>query len=423
MKFKPYEEYKKVDLPWIDEIPSHWEINKVKYLCRINTGTKDTIDRVDDGLYPFFVRSKKVYRINSFSYDGEAVLTAGDGDIGEIFHYIDGKFDYHQRVYLFSQFRNIKPKYFYYYLKSNLKNGIVMYTAKTTVNSLRLPWLKNFNFVLPPKEEQDKIAAFLDHNLAKIDKFVELTERQIELLKEQKEVIISDAVTKGIDKNVEYKDSGIDWIGEIPAHWEVTRLKYLTNSSFLYGANESGIQYNEELPRYIRITDIDKNGTLKDTRKRSLSNKKSKGFLLKNGDVLFARSGATVGKTFLYEYENDKACFAGYLIRFRPDFKEIVPRYLYLYTKSGLYKLWVQSIFIQSTIQNISAERYKNLVITLPPKKQQKEIVAYIEKETSKIDRTIELYKSQIELIKEYRTSLIASAVTGKIDVRDFHIV
>lgn len=436
MKFKPYEEYKKVDLPWIEEIPSHWEIISNRYLWvernekgfinkdlisvtikngvlpqseLLKNSSKKDNSNLDKSKYKLVMRNDIVYNTMRM-WQGAVGISNYEGIVSPAYIVLEPikncNYKYYSFLFRTDEYNNESYRNSYGICDDQLK--------------LRYDEFKVMNNILPPKEEQDKIIEFLDYNLEKIDKFVELTERQIALLKEQKEVIINDAVTKGIDKNVEYKDSGIDWIGEIPAHWEVTRVKYLTNSSFLYGANESGIQYNEELPRYIRITDIDKNGTLKDTRKRSLSNEKSKGFLLKNGDVLFARSGATVGKTFLYEYENDKACFAGYLIRFRPDFKEIVPRYLYLYTKSGLYKLWVQSIFIQSTIQNISAERYKNLVITLPPKKQQKEIVAYIEKETSKIDRTIELYKSQIELIKEYRTSLIASAVTGKIDVRNF---
>ena len=449
MKFKPYEEYKKVDLPWIDKIPSHWEIDRIKDSINYNTngywGEEQEGNKYDyicirvadfDMKNYSVTKNKKLTKRNirldnndrRFLEKGDLLIEkSGGGEkqpVGRVIQYNMKEkavcSNFISKINIDK--KNINSKYILFLLNNIWDTRHIMPYIKQTTGIQNLDDKSFFsNYIqIPPKEEQDKIVDFLDYNLGKIDKFVELTERQIALLKEQKEVIINDAVTKGIDKNVEYKDSGIDWIGDIPEHWEVTRLKYLTNSSFLYGANESGIQYNEELPRYIRITDIDKNGTLKDTRKRSLSNEKSKGFLLKNGDVLFARSGATVGKTFLYEYENDKACFAGYLIRFRPDFKEIVPRYLYLYTKSGLYKLWVQSIFIQSTIQNISAERYKNLVITLPPKKQQKEIVAYIEKETSKIDRTIELYKSQIELIKEYRTSLIASAVTGKIDVRNF---
>ncbi|MFA5577490.1 MAG: restriction endonuclease subunit S [Tissierellaceae bacterium] len=420
MKFKPYEEYKKVDLPWIDEIPSHWEINKVKYLCRINTGTKDTIDRVDDGLYPFFVRSKKVYRINSFSYDGEAVLTAGDGDIGEIFHYIDGKFDYHQRVYLFSQFRNIKPKYFYYYLKSNLKNGIVMYTAKTTVNSLRLPWLKNFNFVLPPKEEQDKIAAFLDHNLAKIDKFVELTERQIELLKEQKEVIINDAVTKGIDKNVEYKDSGIDWIGEIPSHWEVIRLKYI--SKILNGATPSSSVpefWNGDIS-WITPKDLSKvTKCIYDSDRKITSEgyKSCSTSLIPENNIIMA-TRAPIGSIKINKTETtiNQGCKAILV-----DKSLIDLNYLYFSLNNSLEEL--QFLGNGSTFVELSAYSLSQFKINIPPKKEQKDIVAYIEEETNKIDRTIELYKKQVELIKEYRTSLISTAVTGKIDVRDFHIV
>ncbi len=113
---------------WIGEIPEHWEVMRMRYLCSITTGNKDTINRVDDGLYPFYVRSPKVERINTYSYDGEAVLMAGDGvGAGKVFHYVNGKFDYHQRVYNLYKVKKIKAKLLYYYMKSHFRYVIAFY--------------------------------------------------------------------------------------------------------------------------------------------------------------------------------------------------------------------------------------------------------------------------------------------------------
>ena len=145
------------------KIPAHWRITRLRSLVDISTGAKDTIDQKMDGGYPFFVRSQAVKRINSWSFDGEAVLTAGDGDIGKIFHYVNGKFDYHQRVYMFCKFREVKAKYFYYFILSNLHNEVLSLTAKSTVDSIRLPMLLNFPVLVPTWEEQYAIIEFLDH--------------------------------------------------------------------------------------------------------------------------------------------------------------------------------------------------------------------------------------------------------------------
>jgi len=229
-KLENYSSYKDSGVEWLGEIPEHWKLMKLKFLANIKTGEKDTVDREDDGIYPFFVRSKDIKRMNTYSYDEEAVLTAGDGDIGKIFHYINGKFEYHQRVYKFSNFKYIIGKYLFYYLHHNLEQEVVKLSAKTTVDSLRLPMLQNFNISIPPKEEQTKIASFLDEKTSQIDEVISQKEKLIELLKERRQITINEAVTKGLDKDVEFKDSGVEWIGEIPKHWEVNRLKFLFKS-------------------------------------------------------------------------------------------------------------------------------------------------------------------------------------------------
>ena len=185
---------------WLGEVPAHWFIKKLKYLCDVQTGDKNTEDAVDDGLYPFFVRSQTVERLNSYTADCEAVLTAGDGaGVGKVFHYFEGKFDFHQRVYMMKNFRAISGKFFFNYLSIMFHMVALDGGAKSTVDSLRMPLFMNFQLTVPPAEEQQVIVKFID---AKNQKFNELTKRAtdgIELLQERRTALISAAVTGKID--------------------------------------------------------------------------------------------------------------------------------------------------------------------------------------------------------------------------------
>jgi type I restriction enzyme S subunit len=153
-------------------------------IAKINTGKKDNQDKNTDGKYPFFVRSKNIERINSYSFDGEAILVPGEGKIGEIFHYINGKFDYHQRVYKISDFRIniVSAKYLHQYFKQFFIKEAVRNSVKATVDSLRLPTFTNMNIHLPSFDEQTAIANILQT----ADKEIELEKAKLEKLKEEK---------------------------------------------------------------------------------------------------------------------------------------------------------------------------------------------------------------------------------------------
>lgn len=192
----PNVELKESGVEWIGSIPKHWSIVRLRFLCDIKTGGKDTQDNVENGAYPFFVRSPHVERINSYSFDGEAVLTSGDGaGVGKIFHYYVGKFDYHQRVYKFSDFRGISGKYFYWFLKENFHYEILRWNAKSTVDSVRLPFLQNFPMVLPPIKEQKDILLEMDSIDDRVEKLIQVLIKKIETLKEYRQSLISSVVS------------------------------------------------------------------------------------------------------------------------------------------------------------------------------------------------------------------------------------
>ena len=183
-------------IDWLGKIPQHWEIIPMRYLCKMKTGDKDTIMRDDNGKYPFYVRSPHIEHINTYSYDGEAVLMAGDGvGAGKVFHYVNGKFDYHQRVYNFHQFKRITGMFLYFYLKCNFRYKIEEGGAKSTVDSVRLPWLKAFPICVMPKDEQQSIVEHIHKSTGPIDCALSNCERMISLLLERKQTIINEVVT------------------------------------------------------------------------------------------------------------------------------------------------------------------------------------------------------------------------------------
>ena len=197
---QPYPAYKDSGVEWLGEVPEHWGLRRLRSLVSIETGGRDTVNRQDDGEYPFFVRSQTIERIDSWSFDGEAVLTAGDGvGVGKVFHYFSGKFDYHQRVYKFSDFRDILGRYFFHYLRSMLRHEVLRGTAKSTVDSLRLPMLQRFSVARPSLPEQSAIVSSIDKATANIESAIERARDQIDLLSEYRTRLIADVVTGKID--------------------------------------------------------------------------------------------------------------------------------------------------------------------------------------------------------------------------------
>ncbi|MCT7958992.1 restriction endonuclease subunit S [Laspinema palackyanum] len=205
-------------------IPEDWSFTTIGQIASIVTGDKDTQDRDDSGIYPFFVRSQTVERISSFSFDGQAVLTAGDGvGVGKVFHYYIGKFNFHQRVYCIHSFiDDIDGYYFFLYFSQNFIQRVQQFSAKGSVDSVRLSMISNMVLPKPPKEEQEKIAEVL----STVDRAIAQTEALIAKQQRIKTGLMQDLLTKGIDENGnirseethEFKDSAI---GRIPVEWEV----------------------------------------------------------------------------------------------------------------------------------------------------------------------------------------------------------
>ena len=423
-----YDKYKDSGIAWIGEIPEHWELRKGKNLFKLRNskGNNNAILLAATQKYGMIPQSQVegVVQVKQ-NTDLNTFKTVHKNDYVISLRSFQGGFE-------MSEYEGVcSPAYQVFYSTKPCCNYFFKYMFKSygfvsQINAFTLGIREGKNIQyedfslmklpLPTIQEQQSIATYLDQKCSEIDELITLQEEMITKLQSYKQSVITEAVTKGLeglDKNVPLKDNGIEWIGEIPEHWICTVFKKFLSEPMQYGANEPAEECNYNDPRYIRITDIKDDGTLRDDTFKSLPLEKAKEYMLTKGDLLFARSGATVGKTFLYK-EDYTACFAGYLIKARCNKNELLPNFIFYYTLSNAYQNWKNSIFIQSTIQNIGADKYSVMPIIAPPLSEQQSIANYLDQKCSEIDELISIKQQKIEKLKDYKKSLIFECVTGK---------
>lgn len=406
-----YDKYKDSGIAWIGEIPEHWKITKIQYLAQLKSGYSLTTEEItDNGLYPVYGGNGIRGYYDKYFLEGDYVLIGRQGALcGNINYSTNKSWATEHAVVCYPKIKYVTRWFGELLRVMNLNQ----YSLAAAQPGLAVERIKLLPIPIIPLPEQQSIAAYLDQKCGEIDELITLQEEMITKLQSYKQSVITEAVTKGLDKNVPLKDSGIEWIGEIPEHWICTVFKRFLLEPMQYGANEPAEECNYYDPRYIRITDIKDDGTLRDDTFKSLPLGKAKEYMLTKGDLLFARSGATVGKTFLYK-EDYAACFAGYLIKARCNKNKLVPNFVFYYTLSNVYQNWKNSIFIQSTIQNIGADKYSVMPIIVPPLSEQQAIADYLDQRCSEIDELISIKQQKIEKLKEYKKSLIFECVTGK---------
>lgn len=269
--------------------------------------------------------------------------------------------------------------------------------------------IKNAKIILPPKQEQTQIATYLDQKTSQIDKAITQKENLIALLKEQKQITINEAVTKGLDKNVTLKDSGVEWIGEIPEHWEINRLKYLFTIRKRI-ANSLGYHVLSITQRGIKVKDITSG-------EGQLAMDYSKYQLAFKGDFAMNHMDLLTGYIDISNF--DGVISPDYRV-FTLENSDCIPEY-YLRVFQMCYHEKVFYAFGQGVSKlgrwRFPADNFNNFFIPIPPKQEQLQIVEYIENQTKKIDKAINLQENYISKLKEYKASLIDSVVTGKVKV------
>lgn len=386
--------YKKSE---VGVIPEDWNCDKIADHCSITTGSKNTQDKVDDGEYPFFVRSQIIERINSFSFDGEGVLTAGDGvGTGKIFHYINGKCDIHQRVYLMSNFKNtLNGQFFFRYFSQAFYNRIMQMTAKSSVDSVRREMIADMQIPLPPTlEEQTAIATALSD----VDALIDSLDRLIAKKQNLKQAAMQELLT------------GNKRLPGFSGEWDEKRLGevgvFLKGSGVKKDDSQSGdipcVRYGE---LYTHHSDIIRNFNSFISDEVAATAMK-----LRKGDILFAGSGETkeeIGKCAAFIH--DQAAYAGGdIVILRPNDVDSVFMGYYLNTS------WINrqkaSKGQGDAVVHIGAKALADIIVKLPKSIEQTAIATIL----SDMDTELAALKARREKSVALKQSMMQELLTGK---------
>lgn len=407
---KGFAEMKDSGIDTIGKIPTHWSLCRLRFLCKIMTGNQDTQNAVGDGIYPFYVRSPKIERANSYTFDGESILMAGDGaGAGKVFHHAFGKYAIHQRVYCFYDFNNIVPRYFYYFISNQFSLEIDKGSAKSTVASVRLPMLQNFVLCLPTTKEQTSIATYLDTQCAKIDEIIAQAKNSIEDYRQWKASIIYEAITKGLDQNIELKDSGIEWIGEIPADWAIIRVKNLLTE--INDRSGSGLEQPLSMSQSLGVVP----SSMIAVANPATSYIGAK--IVQPNDLVFNKLKAHLGVFAVSSFRGlVSPDYAVYRANERVD-----PKFLeYLFKTPNCIQEFKKYITgVGAGLSRLYTNDLFNIKVALPVVSVQRHIVAYLNGFCSQADALIYEKQSLIDDLEAYKNSLIYEVVTGKRRVED----
>jgi len=444
-----YDAYKDSGVEWLGEIPQHWEIQRLK---RTVTGCKngywgDTPEG-DDSDVPvirvadfdrfalripeqdFTIRSvPKDKRSGRALRSGDLLLEkSGGGDkqpVGAVVLYdLDMKAVSSNFIGRMRVIDEHDSSYLRYLYAALYDLGVNERAIKQSIGiqNLDADYYLRTKAPIPPLPEQRAIAAYLDRETERIDALVEKKERLIELLEEKRTAVISHAVTKGLDADAEMKDSGVEWLGEIPAGWEVVKLKYLAHS-LQTGPFGSQLHSGDYIsggtpvlnPSHLRGGQIDADPDVsvdEETRVRLSRHE------LESGDVVFARRGELGRCAIVTEKEQGWLCGTG-SIRFRPKTSLVEPAFINLACSTNGVAEWFVLKSVGSTMDNLNTDILGELQVAVPPLKVQREITELVGRQSEQIQNLVVKVRDGIDRLKEYRTALISAAVTGRIDVRD----
>jgi type I restriction enzyme S subunit len=445
---KPYKKHKPSGIAWLGDLPEHWEVSKLKYLANCFPSNVDKHIREDEkrirlcnytDVYKndfiinkmnFMIASASKQQIQKFTLlKGDVIITKDSETSNDIAvpafvaeDLTDVICGYHLSVIRSNN--DVNGKYlFRLFQHKKFNSQFEINSNGVTRVGLGVYDLINAIGIKPTYSEQTAIANFLDYKTAKIDRFISKKKQLIKLLNEQKVGIINHAVTKGLDPNATMKDSGIKWLGDIPEHWEVVKLNGVCsfvrgNSSFkkdelLSTGKYVALQYGKT----YKVNEVDKKYQF------YVNDEFYKVSQIVNyGDVIFISTSETIedlGHSVFYN-RSDLGLLGGEQIVLKPN--NAIVNGKYLCYSSKIFAKELQKYATGVKVFRFNINDLKTIYTSVPPTQEQTAIVSHIEKETSKLNKTISTIEKEIALTQEYRTALIAEAVTGKIDVRTFVI-
>jgi len=416
---KKYETYKDSGIEWIGEIPSHWEVKTLKRLAKICNGQDHKNVWDENGEFPIIGTGGVFGRANHYLHVGPSVILGRKGTIDKP-QFIESPFWSVDTAYFTEIKPNVNPKLFYYLCKT-IKFDLHKYGS--AVPSMTQEVLSQIPFAVAASlKEQTAIAHYLDRKTAEIDELITDKKRLLELYEEEKTAIINQAVTKGIPStdvacnvSTKMKDSGIEWLGEIPEHWEVKRLKYVAEIKLgkMLTKEDKGEMF---LKPYLRAANIGwLNVDVSDVKEMWFTENELPKLKLFYNDLLVSEGG-DVGRTCIWKNELDE-CYIQNSVHKVTMHENCEPRYFlnqfYLFGKKGAFDLIVNRI----SIAHLTVEKLREVEFIIPPHKEQQSIVRHIETEYARIDTKKAKTQQLIELLNEYRTALISEVVTGKVKV------
>ena len=428
-----YGEYKDPKIEWLGSIPKHWSTTKLKFISDIEVGNSPKskyYNKEGDG--PPFLQGNAEFgdrHPNPERFCSEPDKIADNGDLLLSVRAPVGEINTADRRYgigrglcrITPNSKSLDHDYAYYSLIA-VRKQLNPLSSGSTFDSVSRRDVAGMRIVLPSLPEQRTIATYLDRETGRIDALIEKKEQLIDLLEEKRTALISRVVTKGLDEEVEMQDSGVEWLGEIPAHWGTAKLKFLSHS-LQTGPFGSQLHSDEYItggtpvinPSHLVGGQIEPEEGVTvdaDTKQRIARHE------LSVGDLVFARRGELGRCAMVTEDEEGWLCGTG-SIRLRPDQEKVDPVYLnWICSTRGVAEQFdLKSV--GSTMNNLNTDILGALTISLPPLHEQRRIAHHLRKQTSKIDTLTDTVQSGVEQLRGYRTALISAAVTGQIDIRE----
>ncbi len=422
MKWRPYPAYKPSGVDWLGDVPEHWEVKGLRYICRLSYGDSLPSESRESGVIGVYGSNGQVGTNDFANTTGPVIVIGRKGSFGKINYSTDSVFAIDTTYYIDSSCTKNSIVWLKYALLTLRLDKV---TKDSAVPGLAREDAYENKLVVPPLPEQTAIADFLDHETGRIDTLVTKKQTLIERLKEKRTALISRTVTRGLppdearkaglDPHPRLKPSGVEWLGDVPEHWEVKRLKHI--GRIRYGLGEPPEYVDDGLP-FIRATDIDR-GMIDLAAVKRVSpsdipwNRRPS---LAEQEILIVRSGAYTGDSAIVPPEVAD-CIAGY------DMVLTVTRAHAFFVAWALQSKYIlesqiKVSRIRAAQPHLNAEELGNFIFISPSIPEQTAIADFLDRETTKIDQLIAKIETAIERLREYRTALITAAVTGKIDVR-----
>lgn len=425
-----YSEYKDSGVKWLGEIPNHWELLKSKYLWKetFENSTSGKEDLLSVSQYTGVTKSKADSR--SESLIGYKIVHKDDLVINIMLAWLGGLGVSNDEGVVspayctYKLIRDYNPKFLHYLYKTPMYLAEFARHSTGVVPSRWRMYTDDFGQVvslLPPVEEQDAIVLYLDAATSKIDKAIAMQQKMIDLLNERKQIIIQNAVTKGLDENVEMKDSNCKFLGKIPSTWEVCKTLYVLSMPITDGPHTTPQLYDDGIPfvsaeavscgnGYIDFSHI--RGYISD----SFYNECCKKYIPQRDDIYMIKSGATTGRVAIVNTDVKFTIWSPLAV-FRVNKKKVLPYFLYYSLQSSYYQLQVQDKWSFGTQQNIGMRMLEKLILCYPSIEEQTKIVAFIKKNVDNFDSAISNCQRQIALLQERKQIIINEVVTGKVKV------